>query len=376
MEDDQSAKFIQRMFSHAARDRIAILAVPRSAGNAEQRVFTLPQATSRKVQAWLRHLNARDYDIYLCVNPIRPGSRGREKADIAEVRRLQLDLDEDGPTGYARVLEDLERGALPRPAHILRSSKDRYQFLWDTVPDRWSHEQAEAVMRGLAERYGGDRAATDVARVMRLPGFRNCKPGRARSLITWTWYGGRMVRPEDFGGLALPEREPASRAEGRRRIPPGTTPRASGTGPRRAMRCGRARRPRLSSHALSNRGRTSRIPAITPAGPSSARRRNSKGVIRMIRERVVDRERIVTVDTEEESAQAIARGDVTVEAPAEIVEAKDPLEIGCAAARSQGEEGSRNRHPSPAVPVKRSRSTNVPSSGQYSLRAPVETCHA
>ena len=41
----------------------------------------------------------------------------------------------------------------------------------------------------------------------------------------------------------------------------------------------------------------------------------------MIRERVGDGERIVTVDTEEESAQAIARPDVTVEAPPEIVEA-------------------------------------------------------
>ena len=53
----------------------------------------------------------------------------------------------------------------------------------------------------------------------------------------------------------------------------------------------------------------------------------------MIRERVVDRERIVTVDTEEESAQAIARGDVTVEAPAEIVEARIPLR---SAARQPG----------------------------------------
>ena len=96
MEEDQPVKFIQRMFSHAARDRLAILAVPRLDGKAEQRVFTLPQATSRKVQAWLRYLNARDYDIYLCVNPARPGSRGREKADIEEVRMLQLDLDEDG----------------------------------------------------------------------------------------------------------------------------------------------------------------------------------------------------------------------------------------------------------------------------------------
>ena len=41
----------------------------------------------------------------------------------------------------------------------------------------------------------------------------------------------------------------------------------------------------------------------------------------MILERVVDGERIVTVDTEEESAQAIPRGDVTVEALPEIVEA-------------------------------------------------------
>ena len=41
----------------------------------------------------------------------------------------------------------------------------------------------------------------------------------------------------------------------------------------------------------------------------------------MIRERVVDGERIVTVDTEEELARAIARQDVTVEAPPEMVEA-------------------------------------------------------
>ena len=45
------------------------------------------------------------------------------------------------------------------PAHVLRSSKDRYQILWDTVREQWDQEQAEAVMRALADRYGGDRAA-------------------------------------------------------------------------------------------------------------------------------------------------------------------------------------------------------------------------
>ena len=221
MDEDQPTQFIQRMFSHAARDRVAFLAIPRPEGKAEQRVFTLPQATSRKVQAWLRHLNAREYDIYLSVNPIRAGSRGREKSDIEEVRRLQLDLDEDGRKGHDRVLKDVELGALPRPAHILRSSKDRYQILWDTVPNWWSPRQAEAVMKGLAERYGGDRAATDVSRVMRLPGFRNCKPGRDRALVTWTWYAGRTVRPEDFRGLPVPEQETPGGGQERRRMPLG-----------------------------------------------------------------------------------------------------------------------------------------------------------
>ena len=221
MEDGQAVKFIERMFSHAAQDRMAILAIPRSGGKAEQRVFTLPQATSRKVQAWLRHMNARDYDIYLCVNPVRPGSGGREKGDIEEIRRLQLDLDEDGAAGLGRVLEDVNRGALPRPAHVLRSSKERYQILWDTVPGEWEMEVAEAVMRALADRYGGDRAATDVSRVMRMPGFRNKKPGRAGALVTWAWHGGPLVRPEDFPGLVAPERKPAGRSGGRRKMPPG-----------------------------------------------------------------------------------------------------------------------------------------------------------
>ena len=221
MEADQAVKFIERMFSHAAHDRMAILAIPRSEGKAEQRVFTLGQATSRKVQGWLRHLNARDYDIYLCVNPVRAGSGGREKGDIEEIRRLQLDLDEEGAAGLGRVFEDVDRGELPRPAHVLRSSKDRYQILWDTVPGEWEMEGAEAVMRALAARYGGDRAATDVARVMRIPGFRNKKAGRGGALVTWAWHGGPLVRPADFRGLAVSEPEPARRSGGRRKMPPG-----------------------------------------------------------------------------------------------------------------------------------------------------------
>ena len=52
----------------------------------------------------------------------------------------------------------------------------------------------------------------------------------------------------------------------------------------------------------------------------------------MITERVVDGERIVTVETEDEFAEAIARQGVTVEAPPEIAEAFGvfPEDVGSA----------------------------------------------
>ena len=57
--------------------------------------------------------------------------------------------------------------------------------------------------------------------MLRMPGFRNKKPGRAGALITWASHGGLLVRPEDFRGLPMPEPEPTSRSERRRSMPRG-----------------------------------------------------------------------------------------------------------------------------------------------------------
>lgn len=61
----------------------------------------------------------------------------------------------------------------------------------------------------------------------------------------------------------------------------------------------------------------------------------------MITERVVDGERIVTIETEEEFAQAIARGDVTVEALPGIAEAFGvfPEDVGSEEDIDAGTEG-------------------------------------
>ena len=197
-------RFLNRMFD--GDDRVAILAIPRADPDArvEQR-FTPAQVAAGRTQAWLRHLNAKRYDIYLGVNPVRTDSTQREKGDIADVRRLQVDLDNNGPENLKRLLGDVNRGAIPQPRHLLRSSRDHYQVLWDTARGQWSPDQAEATMRSLAARYGGDPACSEVARVMRWPGYRNQKEGRAREMVRWIDRGGKPVSPDDFRALPAPE---------------------------------------------------------------------------------------------------------------------------------------------------------------------------
>ena len=204
MRDPTAVRFLNSMFDRS--DRVAILAIPRAdpGGRIEQRLKPAGMAAGR-TQAWLRHLNAERYDIYLGVNPVRQDSTGREKGDIAEVRRLQVDLDDNGPENLKRLLGDAARGAIPQPRHLLRSSKDHYQVLWDTARGQWSPDQAEATMRSLASRYGGDPACSEVARVMRWPGYRNQKEGRAREVVRWIDRGGKPVSPDDFRALPAPE---------------------------------------------------------------------------------------------------------------------------------------------------------------------------
>ncbi len=204
MRDQTAIRFLNSMFD--GTERVAILAIPRADPDArvEQR-FTPAETAAGRTQAWLRHLNAQRYDIYLGVNPVRADSRRREKEDIADVRRLQVDLDDNGPENLKRLLGDAARGAVPQPRHLLRSSKDHYQVLWDTTRGQWSPDQAEATMRGIAAHYGGDPACSEVARVMRWPGYRNQKEGRAHEVVRWIDRGGKPVSPDDFRALPVPE---------------------------------------------------------------------------------------------------------------------------------------------------------------------------
>ena len=196
-------------------DRLAIVAVGRHGPdpNVEQRVVTARTATRPGYQRFLRHLNATGHDIFVSMNPIRPNTRSREKGDVLEVRRLQLDLDKNGPDSLRQVLADVNAGHLPAPAAVIRSSRQNYQVVWHAAPSAWTPDAAEDAMRRLAGRYGGDSSVADVARVMRLPGFRNKKPERDDAAVVWTPHDGGPVRPERFAHLPPPEQAAPVRRE-------------------------------------------------------------------------------------------------------------------------------------------------------------------
>ncbi|MHB8502378.1 MAG: DNA-primase RepB domain-containing protein [Candidatus Acidiferrales bacterium] len=150
-------------------DRIAVLVRDRRAGETIQRITTARNAASPDFQAWLQHKNVTS-DIYIGMNALRRDAQSRTKEDIEKIRHLYLDIDRNGPM----ALEATENSALvPRPNYVLETSPEKYQVVWKV--EGIAQEQAEVLQRAMVREFGGDPAATDSTRVLRLPSFSNRK---------------------------------------------------------------------------------------------------------------------------------------------------------------------------------------------------------
>ena len=135
-----------------------------------QRIAPLERALAPRYLGWLAHENSIGANIYVAANPVRPASRKRTKRCIAAVRHLYLDLDTDGE---ARLASLRASDAVSPPSAIVSTSLGKYQILWRV--DGFTLEQQESALKLLAVTFGGDPACTDCNRVLRLPGFLNCK---------------------------------------------------------------------------------------------------------------------------------------------------------------------------------------------------------
>ena len=150
-------------------DRIAILVRSRRSGETVQRITTAKNAASEDFQQWLRHKNVSS-DVYVSMNTLKSDAQGRTKDDIETIRHLYLDIDHNG----SLALETVENSALvPPPNYVLETSPEKYQVVWKV--EGIAQDQAEALQRAMVREFGGDPAATDSTRVLRLPNFVNRK---------------------------------------------------------------------------------------------------------------------------------------------------------------------------------------------------------
>jgi hypothetical protein len=98
------------------------------------------------------------------------GAYSRTKQNIREIRHVYLDLDRNGD----QVLQSIRNSPeVPSPNFVLNTSPRKHQVVWRI--EGLTLEQAEALLHSMASQPGGDLAATDATRVLRLPGFANRK---------------------------------------------------------------------------------------------------------------------------------------------------------------------------------------------------------
>jgi RepB DNA-primase N-terminal domain len=183
----------------AAQDRIALLALHRTTNEVLQRITTAETLSSPDFQAWLSYLNSQKHDLYLSMNTLKRGSRGRTKEDVDCIRHIFLDFDQNGDRAVEKLLA---RNDLPVPNYLVSTSPDKWQVIWKV--EGFEKAAAEELEKGLVRSTGADPCVVDVARVLRLPGFYNHKY-RPAYLVTAQGRSDAIRGPDHFPKLPVDE---------------------------------------------------------------------------------------------------------------------------------------------------------------------------
>src|ERR1700733_7444377 len=197
MDPDIPVRYIRENFH--PNDRIAVVLIQKETHRVVQRVATAERVASAEFQAWLRHENASRFEVYVSMNALKDGARSRTKEDIAEIRHVYLDFDDNGTSAVQALLK---RDDVPQPNYLVNSSPDKWQVVWKV--EGFTNEDAEGLMRHMVRETGADPAATDSSRVMRLPGFANHKYGRP-FVVSVEPRATETYRPEHFPRLPTEE---------------------------------------------------------------------------------------------------------------------------------------------------------------------------
>lgn len=115
------------------------------------------------VWPWLTRWNAAGYGCFVTVN--ETDGAGRSSENITSARAVWVDL--DGVD--ARQQYEAAVAWSPAPSFAVQTSGDKSHVYWTLAPG-CPLEAAASSNRRLRVQFNGDRAATDLARVLRVPG--------------------------------------------------------------------------------------------------------------------------------------------------------------------------------------------------------------
>src|SRR5262249_29609182 len=87
-----ASRYVKRSFE--STDRLAVVLMNKRTSSVIQRIASAETIASDDFQAWLRHQNAQRQEVYISMNALQPGARGRTKADVAVIRHIYLDFDQ------------------------------------------------------------------------------------------------------------------------------------------------------------------------------------------------------------------------------------------------------------------------------------------
>jgi hypothetical protein len=179
---------------HEPADNVPVLLRNRARGQTLQRIAFTETIASPEFQRWLTDQNRAGSDIFIGMNPLKDGANNRTKENIKEVRHVYLDLDDDAKAALANIRDSMDA---PPPNFVLDTSPGKHQVVWKI--EGVEVEQAESLLHSLAGHFGGDSAATDATRVLRMPGFINRKyPNAAEFLVQVHHESSRIHQLRDF----------------------------------------------------------------------------------------------------------------------------------------------------------------------------------
>lgn len=131
---------------------------------------------------FLQYVSKRGAGIYFTVN--QTDGAGRKTENITRIRAYMIDCDGlSTPAAKHAAIERLYATGL-KPSAIVETKNGLHAYWYSTGEERIDPHEYRRVNRRLAHHYGADINATDITRVLRVPGFPHQKDPRNPFMVT------------------------------------------------------------------------------------------------------------------------------------------------------------------------------------------------